>query len=234
MQLDKLEVKWATSTVGRNLPITPKKGESILKWGRQIQKAKKNEGIRNMLKDDGGNMVDAKEVVEEFYGKLYAKKDTSEESKVKWVGKIKRSIHTQIAHKLENEISEEEIKEAVKELNGGKAPGSDRLGVELYKKIPLMRKWLAEAWKEANIKGRLWESARLSLIRLIYKKSDRERVTNYRPISLCNVDYKIIAKVIAMRLQEVLGEVIDEEQTGFIKERDIRINVAVARAFWKK
>ena len=46
---------------------------------------------------------------------------------------------------LDKDISEKEILEAVKDLNNDKAPGSDGLGVEIYKKIPLLSKWLLQA-----------------------------------------------------------------------------------------
>ena len=44
---------------------------------------------------------------------------------------------------------------------------------------------------------------------------------NYRPISLLNVDYKILSKVLASRITKVLNEVILEDQLGFMKGRNI-------------
>ena len=71
-------------------------------------------------------------------------------------------------------------------------------------------------------------------IKLIHKKAEKDKITNYRPISLYNVNYKIIAKVLAMRIKIVMNSIIDEEQTGFVSERDIHINVAMARAYLEK
>ena len=48
---------------------------------------------------------------------------------------------------------------------------------------------------------------------------------NWRPISLLNVDYKIIAKVIASRVKSVLPSIISEDQTGFLKDRFIGENI---------
>ena len=46
-------------------------------------------------------------------------------------------------------------------------------------------------------------------------------VKNYRPITLLNVDYKILSKVLAKRIKEVLGEIIHHDQVGYIKDRNI-------------
>ena len=96
-----------------------------------------------------------------------------------------------------------------------------------------MARWLLMAWNHARGVGKMWKTTRTCLIKLIHKKAEKDKITNYRPISLCNVDYKIIAKVLAMRIKKVMNSIIDEEQTGFVPERDIRINV-MAQAYWEK
>ena len=60
------------------------------------------------------------------------------------------------------------------------------------------------------------------LLPLLKKKGkDRSFVENWRPISLVNVDTKIMSKVIATRLKNVLPYVIHHNQTGYLKERYI-------------
>jgi hypothetical protein len=65
-------------------------------------------------------------------------------------------------------------------------------------------------------------------IALIPKKKNLSCITDYRPISLCNVLYKLIAKVIANRLKKVLGSIISPNQSTFILGRLIIDNDLVA------
>uniref|UniRef100_A0A2D4KJ56 Reverse transcriptase domain-containing protein n=1 Tax=Micrurus paraensis TaxID=1970185 RepID=A0A2D4KJ56_9SAUR len=62
-------------------------------------------------------------------------------------------------------------------------------------------------------------------ITLIYKEqSDPQKIQNYRPISLLNVDYKIMATILAERLKSVLSRVIHIDQNGFLPYRQIKMN----------
>ena len=50
---------------------------------------------------------------------------------------------------------------------------------------------------------------------------DRNDLSNYRPITLTNTDYKIFTKALALRLQKVIKTVVNEDQIGFVKGRNI-------------
>ena len=66
--------------------------------------------------------------------------------------------------------------------------------------------------------GMLSISQRRGIISLIPKKNkDKSLLENLRPISLLNIDYKILTKSIAKRLEKVLPKIINPNQTGYIK-----------------
>ena len=53
----------------------------------------------------------------------------------------------------------------------------------------------------------------------MYKKGDARDPRNYRPITLLQSDYKILAKVLTNRLSKVIGNIISENQLGFVPRR---------------
>ena len=68
-------------------------------------------------------------------------------------------------------------------------------------------------------------SQRRAIIKLIHKKEERDQLSNWRPISLLNTDYKILTAAFTKRLQTVLPNLINGDQTAYIKGRYIGQNI---------
>ena len=72
----------------------------------------------------------------------------------------------------------------------------------------------------------LHNSARRGILNLIPKPNkDARYVKNLRPITLLNVDYKIIEKAIALKMLPALEHIINKDQRGFMKDRRISVNI---------
>jgi len=78
--------------------------------------------------------------------------------------------------------------------------------------------------KDNHQTGELPPSQRDAIVTLLHKKGPREDIRNYRPISLLNVDVKILSKMLSNRLGPLLTSVIGQGQTG-IRGRYIQENI---------
>ena len=67
----------------------------------------------------------------------------------------------------------------------------------------------------------------------IYKKKDPTEISNYRPITLLNTDYKIFTKVLGIQLMDEIEYMIHEDQAGFIPKRSIFNQIRLAKTIIK-
>ena len=73
--------------------------------------------------------------------------------------------------------------------------------------------------------GQLSASPKRGMLNLIFKKNDKTQLTNWRPITLLNTDYKILAHILTNRLKKVIPKLINTDQSGYIKWRNICYNI---------
>ncbi|KAI0488678.1 hypothetical protein KFK09_028517 [Dendrobium nobile] len=126
-------------------------------------------------------------------------------------------------------ISEEEIRSIIFSANGNSAPGSDGFTYDFYKSTwSIIKQQLCHAITQFFSNGNMPKLVKATAIALIPKLHHASNVKDYRPISLCNVIYKIIAKIIANRMKEVLPFIIHPSQGGFIHKRIITDNILLA------
>ena len=109
-------------------------------------------------------------------------------------------------------ISENEILSALKRSKNGSSPGLDGLPSEIYKFFwNDIKKPLINCFNYSYHTGSLSDSQRQGVICLLHKGKGckREEITSWRPISLTNFDYKLLAKTLAIRLVQYLDTCID-------------------------
>ncbi len=172
-----------------------------------------------------------KEILEEtalFYEKLYASANINVDKIDQYLENI--NIETKLNDDekriCDEEITEKELNLAVKKLKDNKSPGNDGLTPEFYKSFwPTIKILFIQMINESFIEGELPDSLKKSILALLFKKGDHQLLKNYRPISLSNYDYKIIAFTLATRLQKVIKKLVNKDQTAYIKSRFIGCNI---------
>ena len=123
-------------------------------------------------------------------------------------------------------VTIEECTLAIDKMKQNKSPGLDGLTVEFYQAFwPLLGNLLVDVFNESYELGTLPDSQRKSVMSLIFKSGDEDDISNYRPISLTNTDYRILAFTLAERMQKILGDIISNDQTAYVKGRYMGTNI---------
>ena len=208
-------------------------GGKPTKYFLNLEKANYNKRVMYRLKNNNDQMISGrKEVLKEmteFYKQLY-----TEDRRIRvWDQKqyLKDLGAPQITEDRKKDLGKpielHEISAALKDMKHNKSPGCDGIPPEFYKVFwSKLKKFFHEVIQEAVTVGKFHLSARRGVITVIEKQGrDPNLLKNWRPISLLNTDLKIYSKVIAAWLQVIIGEIIHESQTGFVKGRFIGENI---------
>ena len=112
-------------------------------------------------------------------------------------------------------------------MQNAKSPGSDGITVEFYKIFwGDIKTYIINSINYSFDNLNMTELQKQGTITLLLKPNkDVSFLSNWRPISLLNVDYKIATKTIANIIKPVLNSIISSNQTGFIKGRYIGENI---------
>ena len=192
--------------------------------------------VRNSIEvfyDDNGVKLfendDIQNEVLEFYKKLLGRAASSLAGMDIPIIRNGRQVSPAAARDLIAPVTTEEIDNALKSIDDNKAPGIDGYNSFFFKKV-----WV-------NIKSQVYQaiwnffdsgvfpaSINYTLITLVPKVANPSSVKEYRPIACCTVLYKIIAKILTLRLQKVVGDIIDLAQVGFMPNRSISDNILLA------
>lgn len=127
-------------------------------------------------------------------------------------------------------ISEEELQNVIKAFKRDKIPGPDGWPIEFFSHFyDLFKNDLLRMVEASRMSESIHSIISSTLIALLPKKAKSDTFQDFRPISLCNILFKIISKIIAERLKPTLASFISKDQHAFLKGCNILDAVAMTQ-----
>ena len=122
-----------------------------------------------------------------------------------------RRVTPEMNQALLKEFRAEEVWSALKQMHPTKAPGPDSMSPIFYQKYwDIVGPSVQNCVLQALNTGIMPRGINNTYICMIPKTKNPQKITDYRPINLCNVIYKLISKVLVNRLKKILHNVINE------------------------
>ena len=126
-------------------------------------------------------------------------------------------------------FSIEEVKQEVWDCDNFKSPGPDGISFGFIKQFwPDMKDDFMRFLTKFHQNAKLTKGINSTFIALIPKEDSPQRLNDFRPISLVSCMYKFLAKVLANRLRVVIGSVVSDSQSAFVKGKQILDGILVA------
>ncbi len=192
-----------------------------------LKKRKKANTISCLVTDDDKLLtseIDKVNHAKDFYKNLYTKtQDISQDQQNFFLNKVSRKLSAKQKADLDSPLKLEELSKALWEAKKGKVPSHDGFPAEFYLTFwDVMKHDILEVAHYCMYTAHILpESHRRSYIILLYKKGARDRLANWRPISLLCADFKIISKALSTRLKYVLSTVLHNSQTASVLGRSM-------------
>jgi hypothetical protein len=175
--------------------------------------------IRNAKGKITTNTTEIQGIIRDYFESLYSNKfeNLAEMDRFLETYNHPKPNQEDINH-LNRSITQKDIERAIKSLPKKKSPGLDTFTAEFYqifkeKLIPTILKLFHKIEREGILPSSFYE-ANINLIRKPEK--DTSTKENYTPMSLMNIDPKILNKIIANQIQQHIRKIIHHDKVGFI------------------
>ena len=208
-------------------------GEKPSSYFLSLEKANYINKTMLEIHDLNDNLIKHREGIlkaqKDFYQKLYSKGSITnlEQSPLNWVIQHIRRLNNTKKEILEEDINLTEIETVLFKMKNNKSPGPDGYSYEFFKIFWEDLKFLMlNTFKEYLNNKRISDQQNLGIITCLPKQGkDRRYMKNWRPITLLNSTYKIFSGLLAERIKSTLGELIHNDQKGFVQNRFIGENI---------
>jgi hypothetical protein len=167
-----------------------------------------------------------KGMVNDYFRTLYEKDENVDPQVI--TGLFEHCVTNDINDGLCKPFTEEEIGNALFQIGPLKAPGPDGFPARFFQRNwGIIKEDVVSAVRRFFVEGRMPEGVNDTAIVLIPMVPYPENLKDYRPISLCNVMYKVVSKCLVNRLRPILDGIISESQSAFIPGRMITDNALI-------
>jgi hypothetical protein len=183
------------------------------------------------INDEAGRMWDTQAMIGNAFNHYFSNLFTSVplDCMHECIETLHPGVTAEMNQNLLKKFTREEVYEALKQMAPLKAPGPDGLAASFYQNNwDVVGEEVSIAVLDILNSGMLNKELNFTYITLVPKIKNPSCVTHFRPISLCNVLYKIVSKVLANRLKVVLPALISQNQSAFIPGRLISDNILAA------
>ena len=196
-----------------------------------LEKSRQTRKILHSLNVNGEQINETSQILkheEMFYKRLYSSDNINTEKIDSYLSNTQfdKTLSTDEALSCDGPLTLEEGKVVVSELKKNRSPGSSGLTAEFYQTFwNKINKLVINSLNHRFDKGELPHIQKTGILTLLFKKGDPQNLENWRPISLLNIDYKIATRILAKRIQNILPKIINLDQQGYIKNRNISFNI---------
>ena len=210
-------------------------GDSNTKFFHAVASPRKNHNAIWGLEDESGilitNDLGIKELGVRHFRNIFQDDHlTNIEAQMKVVRLFPSFINDDERESFTCQISLEEIESTLKSFKKDKAPGPNGWPVEFYLAFfDILGPELLDLVETSRKEGRVTPSLNSTFIALIHKKENPSTFSDFRPISLCKLVYKLISKVVAQQLKPFLDRHISPQQFGFLMHRQITAPLAITQ-----